>query len=129
MFNKIILVIMIMTTIINTYFKEKRKKELKTRLLNILKEREDNMDLKNKVEKIKEKNYQIFLEKNQNLLEFLNEKILESAEEGKIIYEIPADTIENAYMFKKYYEELGLRCEIASIDFDTMILYSLKVFL
>lgn len=120
---------MIMTTIINTYFKEKRKKELKTRLLNILKEREDNMDLKNKVEKIKEKNYQIFLEKNQNLLEFLNEKILESAEEGKIIYEIPADTIENAYMFKKYYEELGLRCEIASIDFDTMMLYSLKVFL
>lgn len=129
MFNKIILVIMIMTTIINTYFKEKRKKELKTRLLNILKEREDNMDLKNKVEKIKEKNYQIFLEKNQNLLEFLNEKILESAEEGKIIYEIPADTIENAYMFKKYYEELGFRCEITSIDFDTMMLYSLKVFL
>lgn len=129
MFNKIILVIMIMTTIINTYFKEKRKKELKTRLLNILKEREDNMDLKNKVQKIKEKNYQIFLEKNQNLLEFLNEKILESAEEGKVIYEIPADTIENAYMFKKYYEELGFRCEITSIDFDTMMLYSLKVFL
>lgn len=129
MFNKIILVIMIMTTIINTYFKEKRKKELKIRLLNILKEREDNMDLKNKVQKIKEKNYQIFLEKNQNLLEFLNEKILESAEEGKIIQEIPADTIENAYMFKRYYEELGFRCEIVSIDFDTMMLYSLKVFL
>ncbi|MBQ2407868.1 MAG: hypothetical protein II309_00410 [Bacilli bacterium] len=87
------------------------------------------MDLKNKVQKIKEKNYQIFLEKNQNLLEFLNEKILESAEEGKVIYEIPADTIENAYMFKRYYEELGLKCEIASIDFDTMMLYSLKVFL
>lgn len=129
MFNKIILVIMIMTTIINTHFKEKRKKELKIRLLNILKEREDNMDLKNKVQKIKEKNYQIFLEKNQNLLEFLNKKILESAEEGKIIQEIPADTIENAYMFKKYYEELGFRCEIVSIDFDTMMLYSLKVFL
>lgn len=129
MFNKIILVIMIMTTIINTYFKEKRKKELKIRLLNILKEREDNMDLKNKVQKIKEKNYQIFLEKNQNLLEFFNEKILESAEEGKIIQEIPADTIEKAYMFKRYYEELGLRCEVVSIDFDTMMLYSLKVFL
>lgn len=87
------------------------------------------MDLREEVLKLKEKNYITFLENNQSVLEFLNEKLLDAAEAGKVSYEIPMDTIENAHLYKRYYEELGFNCEITLMDFDAMMLYELKVHL